>query len=466
MGFAEDVRKAADCVGSHGEVTIISHIDADGITSASILAQACARAGCTVQTPIFVRQLEPQTMQCVPRDATLKIFTDLGAGQQNLIEKHGLPADEVLIIDHHVEQPCGTAYQQVNGLPYGHTKLSAAGVAYLVARELDEENRDLAKLAVVGNVGDMMAREGCGLTGPAREIVEDGVEHGSIEVMHRTLNVYGISTRPIHIALAYSDDPHIPGITNNVPGAAAFLERLKCPLKENSSWMVWEEIPADAKRRVMSALVQQMIAHRLPHDRLLGEAYLFPDEPARSPLRNASEFATVLNACGRWDNATLGHTICLGDRSSLTIRDADRMMNRHRSVIRELLDFILEHGVRELSHLQTIHVGSKFPDTVVGIGAGIALSRLNYTKPILIMCTMRDDPGMTKVSMRATERLVSQGIDLQAALTAAAARFSGAAGGHKIAAGAYIPHEAEEPFVTAVNDLLGEQYASARAHHC
>ncbi|MGB4756585.1 MAG: phosphoesterase, partial [Candidatus Methanoculleus thermohydrogenotrophicum] len=205
MALKRDLQRAADIICEAESVTIISHIDADGISTESILAQVLAREGRRVSS-VFVRQLEPMAMRHVPKDDSLKLFTDLGAGQQSLLEEHGLSADEVLILDHHVSQPCGTAYPQVNCLDHGITHMSAAGVAYLVAKTIDPTSIDLAKIAVVGNVGDMMARENCGLVGPAREIVQDGVEYGNIIVRERDLNCYGISTRPVHVCLGYSDD--------------------------------------------------------------------------------------------------------------------------------------------------------------------------------------------------------------------------------------------------------------------
>lgn len=72
-----------------------------------------------------------------------------------------------------------------------------------------------------------MARENCGLVGPAREIVQDGVEYGNILVRGgRDLNCYGTSTRPLHVCLGYCDDPYIDGISNNTNAALRFLERL------------------------------------------------------------------------------------------------------------------------------------------------------------------------------------------------------------------------------------------------
>jgi single-stranded-DNA-specific exonuclease len=271
MALANDVRRAADIICEADEVTIISHIDADGVSTEAILSQALSREGVPVRS-VFVRQLEPMAMRHVPKDDSLKLFTDLGAGQQNLIEEHGLTGDEVLIVDHHVSQPCGTAYPQLNCLDHGFHKMSAAGLAYLIAKAIDGANIDLAKLSVVGNVGDMMARETCGLIGPARDIVRDGVEYGNVIVRERDLNCYGTSTRPVHVCLGYCDDPYIAGISNNTNAALRFLQKLGVTLKTpQGGWLVWEDLSFDDKRKVISALVQQLMANGKDADRLLGE---------------------------------------------------------------------------------------------------------------------------------------------------------------------------------------------------
>ena len=459
MSLEGDVRAAAGRICEAERVTVISHIDADGITSLSILMQAITRAGIEA-VPVFVRQLEPLMMHRVPQDDTLKVFADLGAGQQNLLEAHGLKDDRVVIVDHHVTQDVETPYLQVNALPYGHAKFSAAGAAYLVAQAIDADNRDLAKLAVIGNVGDMMAREDCGLVGPARQIVDDGIECGNVEA-RKDLNCYGISTRPLANCLAYSDDPFIEGITNSLPGTRRLLARLGIPERtRKGQWRVWEDLSGEERQAIASALAEQVIAHGGRADRLCAEVYLFPDETEKTALRNAAEYSTLLNACGRWARPEVGSAICAGDRGE-AVREAGHMLTHHRAVIRELLNYILETGVTELDAVQYIHVGDRFPDTIVGIGAGMALSRLNREKPILVMCTLPDDPDLTKVSMRATERMVGSGIDLQEALIEASGSFGGAAGGHAIAAGAYIPKTAEEEFVQRVDRSIKRQRGAA-----
>ena len=466
MGFCDDVKAAAETITAAADITIISHIDADGIASEAILAQAIDRAEIPHRS-VFVRQLEPLTMPQVPSDHSFKIFADLGAGQQNLLDERGFSEDEILIVDHHVSQPCTRQYRQVNCLPYGHGKMSAAGVSYLIAKALDKKNTDLAKTAIIGNVGDMMARETCGLVGPVRDvIVQDGIRHRNVEVRLRDLNCYGTATRPLYLSLAYNDDPFIRGISNNTEGAKQFLRRLGIRQQtKEGRWLVWEEYTLSDQRTIISALAEQLIANGEPIDRLLAETYHFPDEAVRTPLRNAQEYATLLNACGRWARPQVGGAILRGDRGS-HYREAEHMLNNHRAIIRDLLGYILDTGVTELEWLQYIHVGAKYPDTIVGIGAGMALSKLNSAKPILIMCSVPEDRNLTKVSMRTTERVVARGVDLQQAISDASAEYGGGGGGHRIAAGAFIPKVAEQEFVTRVNRLLGEQSGSPRADHC
>jgi RecJ-like exonuclease len=63
--------------------------------------------------------------------------------------------------------------------------------------------------------------------------------------------------------------------------------------------------------------------------------------------------------------------------------------------------------------------------------------------------------------MRTTERVVGKGVDLQKAISDASAEYGGGGGGHKIAAGAFIPKTAEEEFVIRVNRILREQFGAA-----
>jgi RecJ-like exonuclease len=67
--------------------------------------------------------------------------------------------------------------------------------------------------------------------------------------------------------------------------------------------------------------------------------------------------------------------------------------------------------------------------------------------------------------MRTTERMVERGVDLQKAIGDASSKFGGVGGGHRIAAGAYIPKSAEQEFVILVNKILGEQFGAKSTNY-
>ena len=54
MGFTDDVKAASEQIAAAHEITIISHIDADGISCEAILSQAISRHGIPVRS-VFVR---------------------------------------------------------------------------------------------------------------------------------------------------------------------------------------------------------------------------------------------------------------------------------------------------------------------------------------------------------------------------------------------------------------------------
>ena len=73
MGFIEDISAATDIIRSADAVTLVSHIDADGITSEAIAAQAISRLGIPV-TPVFVRQLEASDIAPIQLEDLLEDF--------------------------------------------------------------------------------------------------------------------------------------------------------------------------------------------------------------------------------------------------------------------------------------------------------------------------------------------------------------------------------------------------------
>lgn len=136
--------KAADVISAHRHVRLISHNDADGLTSAGIMCRALMRKGMTFQTTITSR-LAQDTIDTIKSSVSaedLVIFCDMGSGQIELIRQI---ENDVIVIDHHMpvgESPAKVAvnphYTGIDGAIY----LSASGTTYLVAKEMDPDNVD------------------------------------------------------------------------------------------------------------------------------------------------------------------------------------------------------------------------------------------------------------------------------------------------------------------------------------
>src|SRR6266566_3164101 len=74
-------------------------------------------------------------------------------------------------------------------------------------------------------------------------------------------------------------------------------------------------------------------------ERLVGETYTLLREAAGSPTRDAKEFGTLINACGRYDEADVGYRVCRGDRDD-ALAEALRLLRGHREYLVESMDAI------------------------------------------------------------------------------------------------------------------------------
>lgn len=481
-------------------VLLASHIDADGLTSAAVAAQALERAEIPFET-VFEKQLDEAAIaRIAATDYDTVLFTDFGSGQLDDIGEHEDDgAFTPVIADHHQPADRDTEYH-LNPLLFGingASELSGAGASYVLARALadvsstaatdggtkpaDEpattpraDNRDLAALAVVGAVGDMQASGG-ELHGANAKIVEEGVDAGVLET-GTDLALYGKQTRPLPKFLEYATDVQIPGISNSERGALRFLDGLDLELKRDGEWRRWSGLSGNEKQTIASALVQRAVSKGVPAskiDQLVGTAYVLPQEPVGTELRDASEFSTLLNATARYERADVGLGVCLGDRDGALER-ARKLLRDHRRNLSNGIDLVTEKGVTHEDNLQWFDAGDEIRETIVGIVAGMAMGNqgISRSKPILAFAEKRADPRSTdqsgeapkendgrelKVSARGTHALVRQGLDLSVVVGDAARAVGGDGGGHDVAAGATVPKGEEAEFLERADEIIGEQ---------
>ncbi|GAA0470470.1 DHH family phosphoesterase [Halococcus dombrowskii] len=454
-------RSCAERLARAERVLLASHIDADGLTSAAIAAEALDRADIPFET-VFEKQLDPDVIAGIAeRDFSTVLFTDFGSGQLDDIADHAAAgAFTPIIADHHQPADDGTEFHLnplLEGLN-GATELSGAGTTYVLARALGgERNRDLAALAVVGAVGDMQDSSG-ELVGANREIVAEGVDAG---VLAETtdLALYGKQSRPLPKLLEYANDVRIPGISGSERGAIGFLSDLDIELERDGEWQRWVDLTTDERQTVASALLQRAVARGVPANRiddLVGTTYTLTSEAEGTELRDASEFSTLLNATARYDRADVGLAVCRGDRDD-TLDEARTLLTNHRKNLATGLDWVKREGVTQGEHVQWFDAGEAIRETIVGIIAGMALGTdaLRGDRPVIAFAAKNDTES--KVSARGTHRLVRSGLDLSAVMGEVARALGGDGGGHDVAAGATIPKGDEETFVERADAVIADQ---------
>ncbi|MFW6195938.1 MAG: DHHA1 domain-containing protein [Thermoplasmatota archaeon] len=467
--------KIADKLLTHDNIKIISHIDADGITSGSIAYKALKRRDKDVEIE-FIKQLEKSNIEKIKEeDPELVWFTDLGSGQipflndiNCVITDHHEPAgdiDDLPMKDRsNILNYSSNNILELNPHRYdidGANELCGAGTTYLVAKELAEskkENVDLTKLAVIGAVGDLQATKKGELIGVNRDILEEGVSEGIIEKKTDTL-MYGLESRPLSKILEYANDPVLPGLTGDNPACVNFLVENDISVKENDEWRKWYELEKSEKRTILSNLAKRMLDRGYPPsyvDELIGEVYMFPNEERGTMLHEAKEFSTLLNSCGRYGKGRIGLEVCLGDRDEY-LKKAKDLLKGHQKILVDCMKYVESVGVEERDHIQYFHGQNSVPDTVVGTVAGMVLGSGDVDRNLPIIAFAESEDKGIKVSSRGTKRLVEKGLDLSEVMSKCSQEFGGEGGGHDIAAGAYIPEGNENNFLEKAEKMIEDQ---------
>ena len=467
--FLADAAKAAqaihETIQNDGFIHVFSHLDADGIAAAGIVGKALLRQDARFRIRITQWVDEKIIGEIIADKPELVIFTDFGSGYIDLLNQK-IPTCKIAILDHH-QFTGGTNPNpnivQVN--PHIHdmdgaTDVSGSGVAYFVARAMDKRNIDLAPIALVGALGDMQdrydQRKLAGLNAP---IVRDAVDAKLVSVV-KDLTFFGRETRPIHRTLSSTTNPFLPGISGEEDKTLAFLSSLNIPLKNDDKWRALRDLSDDEKKRLCSALADFLLSKGLHYEitNLIGHIYILNTEEPWTPLRDAREFAVVLNSTGRMDRPSLGVSVCMGDRKA-ALEEANKVLEEYRRSINKYLSWVWEKPQR-LSELENIYVvnGEDFvSEKIIGTISSILISSLpNVEKPLIAYANVPNE-GLAKLSSRTTDLGVHKGINLGEVMRMAAEQFGGKGGGHNIAAGGQVPLDKVEEFVKAANELVGRQ---------
>jgi single-stranded-DNA-specific exonuclease len=476
-GLWSEARRAANALMAARRVTIASHIDADGVSSAAVAKKCIDRRGVASEVRFFKKLDDEAIGSLASAEGHVVWFTDLGSGSVSKLE--GMTC---IVSDHHVPETYGPGSKkggqalltdfssvihvnpQINGIS-GATELSGAGSTFLVALALDEGNMDLIGLAILGAVGDLQDQKTRRLEG-LNGVLADAAQEAGVLKKFDDIRYFGRETRPLHKMLEYSSDPFLPRITGNEEGAISFLLELGIELKDGDAWRSWAGLDERERRSILTALRDYLEQYRRRPEvieRLTGEVYTFANEPEGSPLRDAKEFSTLLNACGRHGKAVVGLKVCMGDRQD-ALAEGIALLRDHRSALSKALTWAKGSGVIRMKNIQFFDAADEIEDTIVGTVAGMLLGSegADRTVPMVAFAesTEFSSAPKSKASARGTQELVSRGMDLSVAIRTAAERVGGVGGGHNIAAGATIPDDRKEEFLEILDQIVGSQLVS------
>lgn len=435
-GLISLAKQVSETILEYNNVRVISHNDADGITSAAIICQALLRQNICYHATI-VSRLDESVIENVNNtvsEGDLIIFCDMGSGQPDLISK---VSKSNVVIDHHSPEGESTAKAVIN--PHllnidGSVYLSASGTAYLVAREMGPSNVDLSGLAVAGAIGDKQLFKSANWF-----ILDEAVQNGIIS-SNKGLK---IGEGDIADLLENIPEPYLD-ISGDREKIDEFLDSLN--VHGNINNLEHEDF-----KRLASAITLKVIKNASIEavDSIIGDVYTLNKES----VQDIYEYVRILNACGKLKRGGLALTLSLRDSSVL--KEARQIsLEYNRNILDQIkkAETLIQRG-KNIRYLNTEGMDS------IGIVAGVVV---RYMYPDMPFVATNEVEDVVKVSARATHYLVEKGVDLNHAMREAAKASGGSGGGHNIASGAAIEKGQVENFINIVDDIIGKQLKSDR----
>lgn len=473
-------------------VTVVHHIDADGVTSGAVALKALERAGIPSRS-VAAKSLDDVHVAAVQDGGHEALwFCDFGSTAYMHFDAPKLVCDHHELVRDGTEEDFPHVNPLLDGLP--GDSVSGAGCALLVALAHDPRNLDLLPTALVGAAADLqdrwrpsrgpparpsdaVAREGerpangpsggpggeaardrhGGFSGTNAVLVAAGRAAGLLEV-ETDLGWFGPETRPLTRFLSYASEPCVPTVTGDRRTAEALLRDLGVPLEDGDGERTWGRLTPDERRRVRSAVVDRWLdcgATAEDVDGLWRPVVRIAAEAPGTPVRELREFGTLLNSTARYGEPEVGLRVAAGDRGD-AYQEALGLLTGHRRHLASSVSAFVDAGVREESAIQWTHVRDGVRDTVVGIVCGMALGGLGLRRDMPLVAFAHTGDGRTKVSSRAPNEIQGR-VDLATAMREGSAAVGGQGGGHRAAAGATIPRGSEEEFVRVVDAIVAAQ---------
>lgn len=370
--FAEEIKDQ--------EIQVISHFDTDGITSAAIMIQSLKRLDKKFSVKI-VKNLEREFIETLAKDK-LTIFLDLASSNINTIKDHF--TKEVFIIDHHeIDQEIPKGMNIINPELHDQQKISSSCLTYLFCKQINHENKEFAKLAILGMIGDMLEKN--------IDKLNNGIlEDGDIK-RKRGLLIYP-STRPLNRTLEFCSNPYIPGVTGEIKGVFELLREVNLiPIKGKYKSLI--ELDSEEMERLVTAIMLRN--PKTKNREMLGDIFLIK---LFNKLEDARELSAMINACSRLGRSDIAIQLCM--EVTKAKKKAEIIHARYKQFIISGLKFASETEKTQGKDFIIINAKDKIKDTMAGTIASIlSKSSLYEEGTIIVTMAYYDDGETSKLSL-------------------------------------------------------------------
>ncbi len=420
---------------------IISHFDTDGISSAAIMIQALKKIDRSFDVQIL-KSLEKDFIENLPKN-NIVLLLDLGSGNIENLAQTGIK--DIFILDHHQIDKDQSGFKEsiniINPELHKQQKISGSGLTYLFCKEFDEENTELAKLAILGMIGDTLERE-------IDNLNHDILNDGDIK-RKRGLLIYP-STRPLNRALEYCSNPFIPGVTGDTKGVLELLR--ECGINpDNGRYKSLIELDEEEMEKLVTAIMLRN--PKTKNNEIIGDIFLIK---IFNKLEDARELSAMINACSRMGRPNTAIKFCM--ELTEAKKNAEAIHAKYKQEIVSALKTIQNQEKEQGEDFVIANAEDRIKDTIAGTVASILSNSKVYNPRTIIVILANDTQREEKIKV--SSRIVKgesqeNEKNVRVVLERVIKELGrGEVGGHKYAAGAIIEKKDRENFINLLKKNL------------
>lgn len=410
-------------------VRIISHLDTDGVTSAAIIARTLADRDKKFSIKILKnleKEILEKEIQKIPNEVLL--FTDLAS---NALDYLANIKEPVFILDHHEidKTKLHDKIKIINPHLFQEEELCGAGLTYLFSKAINGADANLAKLAIIGMIGDRVEN----ISKINQQIINDAHD---LEIK-KGLLIFS-ATRPLRRSLEYSTSTYIPGVTGSSSGVKQILREVNISPQKTLYELTEEEM----SRLVTAVMIRR--AKQETKDQIIGNIYIINFFNRKEDIR---EISTLINSCSRLGHHDVAISFCLGNEKAKNL--AQEIYIKYKQQLVSALRTVEKMEKTKGNGFLIINAREQIKDTIIGTVTSMLSSSMNYEEGTVLI-GMAYNQDKVKVSAR----IVGRGRNLKEILEKTVTQFEAEVGGHQNAAGCLIKREDEDQFLEMLKQNL------------